>query len=60
MEILEDRRLSKFHLLRTHLEFLEAYLASDGKFYIPAYDMKNRKIQGFNQTSMPEGGSLEL
>ena len=34
MEMLNYRRLSELHVLRTHLEFLEAYLTSDGKFAI--------------------------
>jgi len=44
----------------THLEFLEAHLTSDGKFNIPAYYMKNRKIQPLEQTLIPEDGDLEV
>jgi len=31
----------------THLEFLEAYLTSDGKFNIPAYTIEFFQFQGF-------------
>jgi len=44
----------------TYIEFLEAYLASDGKFAITAYNLEFFQFQGFNQTLIQEGGGLEV
>jgi hypothetical protein len=35
MEMLKESPFSGFHILRTNIESLEAYLPSDGKFTIP-------------------------
>jgi hypothetical protein len=59
MEMLKEILSREVHILRTHLEFLEAYLTSDGKFAISACNMENLKIQPFDQTSIQEGGGLE-
>jgi hypothetical protein len=58
--MLKESPSQELHILRTHLEFLEAYLTSDGKFTITAYNMENLKIQPFEQTLIQEGGWLEV
>ena len=57
--MLKESQSLELQIVRTYLEFLEADLTSDGKFNIYASYMENLKIQGFEQTSLQEGGGLE-
>jgi len=41
---LKESQPQKPDVIRTNLEFLEAYLTSDGKFKIAAHNMKTLKI----------------
>jgi hypothetical protein len=60
MEMLKESLSQELHILRTNLEFLQADLTSDGKFNIYASNMEILKIQPFDQTSIQEGGCLEV